>query len=180
MLTCPAIGAYTDPQTYNAAQLHYAIGSMATLDVYWTDAGSVKHKWKIGVVLLRCLEAMAVTGGIPVALSYNATYGRGAVDTYAAADLTHFFGLTLTYSAALAAGDLAWFQCMGPNYVATAASAAVSSLANLQHTTSGQDLKTATDFDNAFGFLAGPALGGAAAIPAGDMILTNKLGFVAH
>lgn len=177
MMSCPAINAYADPQTYTSTQHHYAIGSTATLDVFWTDAGSVKHKAKIKLVLLRCLEAMAVTGGIPVALSYNATYGRGAVDTYAAADLTHFFGLTLTYSAALAAGDLAWFQCAGPNYIATAASAAVTSLANLQHTTSGQDLKTATDFDNAFGFLNGVTLSGAAAIPAGDMWLTNKLGF---
>lgn len=176
-MICPAINLYSDVQSWTTDQKHYALGSTASLDIYWTDAGSVKHKGKILLVLQRCLEAFAVTGGIPVALSYNATYGRGIVDTYAAADLTHYFGFTLTYSSAPAAGDMIWVQCGGPNYVAVGGIGAISSLGNVQHNTANQTVKAATDFDNAFCFLQGVAMAGDGTIPAGDLFITNKMGF---
>ena len=176
-MICPAINAYADVQAYSTDQKHYALGSSATLDVYWTDAGSVKHKAKIGIVLLRALEAFAVTGGIPVALSYNATYGRGVVDTYAAADLTKYFGFTLTYSTAPAAGDLIWVQWCGPNFVAVGGTGAIGSLVNVQHNAAGQTVKAATDADNAFATLVGPAMAGDGTIPAGDLWLTGKINF---
>lgn len=170
-MICPGINAYADVQSYTSDQKHYAIGSSATLDVYWTDAGSVKHKAKIGLVLLRALEAFAVTGGIPVALSYNATYGRGAAFTYAAANVADYFGLTLTYSTAPAAGDLIWVQFAGPNYVLVAAAGAIASLARVEHNGSGTSVKTLATLGNTFAKLTGVALGGAGNIPAGDLWL---------
>lgn len=178
MLVCPAINKYTDAQTYSTDLRHYPLGSVAFLDAYWTDAGSVKHKAKIGLVLLRCLAAISGTG-IPVSLSYNVTYGRGATGTYAAADLTKFFGITIA-ATSYAAGDLAWFQFSGPSYVIVAGTGAISSLGNVQHNTAGTSVKAATDFDNAFATLNGVAMGGDGNIPAGDLWFTNKCGFGAH
>jgi hypothetical protein len=176
-MICPGINNYTSPQTYTTDSKHYALGSVASIDAYWTDAGSVKHKAKIGLVLLRALEAFAVTGGIPVALSYNATYGRGVVDTYAAADLTSYFGFTLTYDTAPAAGDLIWVQFSGPNYVSVGGTGAISSLANVQHNAAGQTVKTSADYDNCFAKLTGVAMAGDGTIPAGDLWLFGKFNF---
>jgi hypothetical protein len=176
-MICPAINAYADVQAYSTDQKHYALGSSATLDVFWTDAGSVKHKAKIGVVLMRALEAFAVTGGIPVALSYNATYGRGVVDTYAAGDLDSYFGLTLTYSTAPAAGDLIWVQWCGPNYVGVPSIGAIASLARVEHNAAGQAVKTVATAANAFAVLAGVAMAGDGTIPAGDLWLEGKYSF---
>jgi len=176
-MICPGINDFSSPMSYTTDLKHYALGSVHSFDAYWTDAGSVKHKAKIGIVLMRALEAFAVTGGIPVALSYNATYGRGVVDTYAAADLTSFFGLTLTYSTAPAAGDLIWVQFTGPNYVGVGGTGAISSLALVQHNAAGQTVKTITDVDNAFAKLAGVAMAGDGTIPAGDLWLMGKFNF---
>lgn len=176
-MICPGINSYLEPMSYTTDLKHYAIGSVASFDAYWTDAGSVGHKAKIGIVLLRALEAFAVTGGIPVALSYNSTYGRGVVDTYAAADLTSFFGFTLPYTTAPSAGNLIWVQCTGPNYSSVGGIGAISSLANVQHNAANQTVKAATDFDNAFCKLVGPAMAGDGTIPAGDLWLFGKFNF---
>jgi hypothetical protein len=176
-MICPGINNYADPMTWNSAQLHHALGAVVTKDIYWTDVASVKRKAKIGLVALRALEAFAVTGGIPVALSYNATYGRGVVDTYAAADLTSYFGLTLTYTTAPAAGDLIWVQFTGPSLTTVGGTGAIASLALVQHNAAGQTVKTITDVDNAFAKLAGVAMAGDGTIPAGDLWLMGKFNF---
>lgn len=178
-MICPGINAYADVQSYTTDQKHYALGSSATLDVYWTDAGSVKHKAKIGLVLMRALEAFAVTGGLPVALSYNSTYGRGVVFTHAAANVADYFGLTLTYSTAPAAGDLIWVQWSGPNYVGVGAAGAITSLARVEANGDSINVKTVATAANTFAKLTGVAMGGAGTIPAGDLWLDGAKVFPA-
>ena len=126
-------------------------------------------------MLLRCIAAIS-GAGIPVSLAYNATYGRGVTGTYAAGDLKNFFGLTIA-ATSYAAGDMAWIQFAGPSYTTVGGTGAIAQGAQVQHNTSGTTVKTVTDADNAMGILNGPATGGDATLPAGDVWLINKTGF---
>lgn len=176
MISCPGINNYTDTESpWSTDRRNYAIGAVATLDFWWTDANSILHKAKIVLAHFRALAAIA-GAGIPVLRSYNSTYGVGVTGTYAAADVTNVVGITIA-ATSYAAGDGIWVQVGGPNYVGVANTGAIAAGARVEHNGSGTTVKTVATDANTFAQNTIAAAGNGT-LPVGSLIINNRFGYV--
>lgn len=128
-------------------------------------------------LFVRFIAAVS-SSGIPIALTYDSTYGiMTATGTYAAGLDKSFGGLSIQNTGAYAAGDYGYVQVKGPNVVPVTSSAAMAANQGVQHTGSGTTVKTVAPATLAevvcqFGLLL-KAQAGAGTIGVGEMYL-NK------
>lgn len=147
----------------------WPLGAKLTKTNRFTDANSITMDVLVTYMYVR-FSAASSAAGSPFALSYSATYGISGTTTYAAGLITAFCGITVTANA-YAAGDYGWVQVGGPNTVAMSAAAAIAQFARVEHNGAAFDVKTVATDANTFGYLIGPAIGGAGAIPIGSIFL---------
>lgn len=146
------------------------LGAKYVRDWYFTDAAGNVRKAQVTFTFGRFMATVAAAG-VPIAVTYDATYGPHVyTGTYAAKHVTNFGGISITANS-FVAGNNGWIQTGGPNIVGVLNTGAIADGARVEHNGSGSSVKTIATAINGFGKYTGPAIAGDGTIPAGCLIL---------